>query len=346
MGAADEAPVWTAAQAVDLLRDPAVLDLLLDAPALVLDLRDEGPAPVPLERIPCPVLGLVRSGASTGWAVDLALEEGAADTLLLAEDVEQAAATLVQAARSAPAAAAVLVQVLRSTATLPVAQALVVESAAYSLLLTGPEFAGWLARRTLPRPAEADEPGVVVRRDGPLLELTLDRPSVRNAYDVSMRDGLVQGLTLALLDPSLGRVVLRGNGPSFCSGGDLRDFGRSTDLVRAHGVRTVRHPGALLNLLADRTEAWVHGACVGAGVELPAFAGRVVARRDAWFRLPELAMGTIPGAGGTVSLPRRIGAGRTLLLALSGLDLPAVEALRWGLVDTVVDELPESAVSV
>jgi enoyl-CoA hydratase/carnithine racemase len=52
-------------------------------------------------------------------------------------------------------------------------------------------------------------------------------------------------------------------------------------------------------------------------------------------------MGTIPGAGGTVSLPRRIGRQRTLLLALSGIPLPVVDALRWGLVDEV-----ESAVSV
>jgi len=164
---------------------------------------------------------------------------------------------------------------------------------------------------------------------------------VRNAYDAAMRDELVQALSLALMDPSIERVVLRGNGPSFCSGGDLRDFGTSDDLVRAHAIRVARHPGVLLHQLADRTEVHVHGACVGAGVELPAFGGRVVASPDAWFRLPELAMGLIPGAGGTVSLPRRIGVGRTLLLALSGIDLRAQDALRWGLVDAA-----ESDVSV
>lgn len=342
MGAPDDAPVWTAAQAADRLRDPSVLDDLLDAPALVLDLRDGDGQPVDLTRIPCPVVGLVRAGTTTRWPVDLGLEDGAPDTRLLAADLDEAAAVLVAAAGRAPAAAAVLVQVLRATAGLPVGHALMVESAAYSLLLTGPEFRGWLEQRRVPRPAQQGGAGVLVRRDGPLLELTLDRPSVRNAYDVSVRDALVEGLTLAVLDPTLRRVVLRGNGPAFCSGGDLRDFGRSADLVRAHGVRLVRHPGALLHVLADRTEAQVQGACVGAGVELPAFAGRVVARPDTWFRLPEIAMGTIPGAGGTVSLPRRIGPQRTLLLALSGIDLPATEALRWGL----VDDIRESDVSV
>jgi enoyl-CoA hydratase/carnithine racemase len=292
--------------------------------------------------VPCPVIGL---GASPGVVPDLTLLDGAADTQLLGDSVETAAEVLVHAAAAAPGAAALLAQVLRCTVDLPVEQALLVESAAYSLLLTGPEFAHWLNTRTLPRPATDDGPAVVVRRDGALLELALDRPSVRNAYDARMRDGLVDGLAVALHDRSVGKVLLRGNGPAFCSGGDLRDFGTSADLVRAHGIRTTRSPGALLHALADRTEVWVHGACVGAGVELPAFAGRVVARRDAFFRLPELAMGTIPGAGGTVSLPRRIGAGRTLLLALSGLTLGADDALRWGLVDAVVPAFEESDIT-
>jgi enoyl-CoA hydratase/carnithine racemase len=79
----------------------------------------------------------------------------------------------------------------------------------------------------------------------------------------------------------------------------------------------------------------VHGACVGAGVELPAFAGRVVARPDARFRLPEVAMGLVPGAGGTVSIPRRIGRQATALLALTGDTIDAPTALALGLVDEI-----------
>jgi enoyl-CoA hydratase/carnithine racemase len=79
---------------------------------------------------------------------------------------------------------------------------------------------------------------------------------------------------------------------------------------------------------------------VGAGVELPAFAGTVVAAENATFRLPEVAMGLIPGAGGTVSLPRRIGRWRTLYLALSGLSLNAASALAWGLADRVAPGAP------
>jgi len=72
---------------------------------------------------------------------------------------------------------------------------------------------------------------------------------------------------------------------------------------------------------------------VGAGLELSAFAGHVVARPDTGVRLPEVSMGLIPGAGGTVSIPRRIGRWRTLYLALSGMWLDAATAAEWGLVD-------------
>ena len=83
----------------------------------------------------------------------------------------------------------------------------------------------------------------------------------------------------------------------------------------------------------------VHGACVGAGVELPAFAGHVIARPDATFRLPELRMGLIPGAGGTVSIPRRIGRDRFLEMALTGDPVDATTALDWGLIDELSSDV-------
>jgi enoyl-CoA hydratase/carnithine racemase len=84
-----------------------------------------------------------------------------------------------------------------------------------------------------------------------------------------------------------------------------------------------------------RARAEVQGACVGAGVELAAWAADVVAAEDAFFRLPEVAMGLIPGAGGTVSLPRRIGRQRTAWLAITGSRLDAATARAWGLVDRI-----------
>ena len=79
--------------------------------------------------------------------------------------------------------------------------------------------------------------------------------------------------------------------------------------------------------------AQVHGHCVGAGAELAAFCHRVIADPGTLFRLPEVSMGLVPGQGGTVSIPRRIGAQRSAWLALTGRPIDASTALEWGLVD-------------
>jgi enoyl-CoA hydratase/carnithine racemase len=79
----------------------------------------------------------------------------------------------------------------------------------------------------------------------------------------------------------------------------------------------------------------VHGQVLGSGLEMAAFCGWVQAHPDAVLGLPELSLGLIPGAGGTVSITRRIGRWRTAYLVLSGKRIDAATALRWGLVDEV-----------
>ncbi|XVQ08167.1 enoyl-CoA hydratase/isomerase family protein [Spirillospora sp. CA-255316] len=248
-------------------------------------------------------------------------------------DPEAALRELGEAAARNPQASLVLRDVLRTTPLLPVQAALDVESYAYSTLLGGPEFARWLAARgPRPLPPEVPEP-VLVERTGDGLHITLNRPERRNAYGRLLRDALTDALRLAVLDEGIARVVLDGAGPSFCAGGDLDEFGTTPDLATAHLVRTRGGAGRLVHRLRDRIEVRVHGACVGAGIEIPAFAGTLVAAPDATFRLPEVSMGLIPGAGGTVSIPRRAGRWRTLYLALSGRAIDAATARDWGLTD-------------
>ena len=249
-------------------------------------------------------------------------------------DPHATARKLGRIVESRPAASVALVQVLRMGGGLSIPDRLVLESLAYSTLQGGAAFRSWLAaapRRT-PRPAETP---VRLDRDGPRLTITLDRPWVRNAFDAATRDALCEALQVAVADPSIGRVDLYGDGPAFCSGGDLTEFGTSRDAAQAHLVRVHRSPGALLHRCAPRVTAHLHGACVGAGIELAAFAGRVVAAPDTVIRLPEIGMGLIPGAGGTASIPVRVGRERTAYLALSGVELSVGEALHWGLVDAI-----------
>jgi enoyl-CoA hydratase/carnithine racemase len=153
--------------------------------------------------------------------------------------------------------------------------------------------------------------------------------------DAFMRDELVEVLTSACDDPTLPTVLLRADGPDFSAGGDLAEFGMATDLVQAHAIRSLRSPARLIQVMAARTTAFVQGACVGAGIEIPAAAGRVIATADARFWLPELAMGLIPGAGGTVTIAGRVGRQRLLYWALSGQHIDAFTAQQWGLVDEV-----------
>jgi Enoyl-CoA hydratase/isomerase len=270
-------------------------------------------------------------------------------TLVLAGDIRQtvavpdpdeAAENLNAAATASPQAALILRSVLRITPALPVPDALEVESLAYSTLLGGPEFGRWLAGRGARTPPPRTGDPVLVSRDGGHLRITLNRPERRNAYGRDLRDALADALRVATSDPAITRVVLDGAGPCFCSGGDLGEFGTTPDPVTAHFVRTRAGAAGLLHDLAERTEVRVHGPCVGAGAELAAFARTVVAAETATFRLPETSMGLIPGAGGTVSLPRRIGRWRTFYLALSGLPLNAATALAWGLADRVAAGAP------
>ena len=255
--------------------------------------------------------------------------------IVVADDGELA---LVAAAiEQNPAASAVLVQVLRSTLRLPVAQALAVESLAYSVLQGGEEFHAWLGsqpKRTSKANADT-EPMVLVERQDHHVEMTLNSPANRNALSVPMRDALADAFRLVALDPAIVKVDVRGNGPSFCSGGDLSEFGSSTDHAAAHATRMARMPAQFLAPCADRFTFHLKGACVGAGIEIPAFAGRIVAAPDTVLRLPEVAMGLIPGAGGCVSIPRRIGRQRTAWMAVTGLPVDARRALEWGLVDEI-----------
>ncbi|MFS3129051.1 enoyl-CoA hydratase/isomerase family protein [Nocardioides sp. Bht2] len=243
-------------------------------------------------------------------------------------------APVLAGVRANPDAALALHGLLRTTAVVPVPTGLVAEAAAYSALLAGPEFGRWLAAAPQRRPGTSSEV-LQVERIKNTLRLTLNDPGRRNAFGHTLRDALLDAFRLPILDPSITAVEVLGNGPSFCAGGDLSEFGTAADPMAAYRARLGRSVAAALHQIADRTRIDVHGACVGAGIELAAFARDLIATPDAWFCLPELGMGLVPGAGGTVSVARRIGTARTAWMVLTGARVDATTALDWGLVDDV-----------
>ncbi len=295
-----------------------------------VSLHDKLPPPgeVPEDRLaslPFVVVGVADGVVDEGWLAlcDVVVDE---DDPVVA-DIE---ANLDQH----PITGATLALLLRGQARLSVGDGLVAESAAYSVLQAGPEFAAW--RQANPARSERDPgPRVRVQRDGAVLGITLSRPQRLNALDAQMRDELVEALTLASADPGITRVELRGEGRAFCAGGDLDEFGSRSDPASAHLIRLERSVARALARLPKASVSYVHGATVGSGIELAAFTGTVVAAPDTQIALPEIGLGLVPGAGGTVSLPRRIGRLRTAWLAFSGRTIDAATAHAWGLVDEI-----------
>lgn len=253
--------------------------------------------------------------------------------------VPDAVAEISRRVQRWPQAAAVCDDVLRATdPAAPVWNGIVTESLAYSTLQSGSEFRDWLAQRG-PASAPGQAEPVLVEREGDSLTIWLNRSDRHNAFSTDMRRALLDALMIARVDPSIRDVVLAGRGPSFCSGGDLAEFGSFDDPATAHFARTRHSPAYALDELAARLgqhlKARVHGQVLGSGLEMAAFCGQVEADRHSRLGLPELALGLIPGAGGTVSITRRIGRWRTAYLVLSGRTITAETALAWGLVDAV-----------
>jgi enoyl-CoA hydratase/carnithine racemase len=267
-------------------------------------------------------------------------EDGVADRRVVTVDsAKTAVAELTARVENWPQAATVCDDVLRAID--PVAPALsgvITESLAYSTLQSGGEFAAWLQRRG-PAIAPALPDPVVADREGETLHIRFNRATRHNAFSNDARAALLEALDVARHDPSVREVVLSGNGPSFCSGGDLAEFGSFADPASAHIARVRHSPALVLDeltaRLGSRCRARVHGQVLGSGLEMAAFCGWVEAQPDSVLGLPELALGLIPGAGGTVSVNRRIGRWRTAYLVLSGHTIDAATALGWGLIDAV-----------
>ena len=309
------------------------MSAVLDQPYPLVDLKDWQPgesgaknsgAGKPALQPNCPVIGLGDCVADLPAIVDVMADSDA--TLRV----------LTEAIDSAPVAATILVQLLRHNEQASVRDALFAESLAYSSLQSGATFRAWLDSRKPSAAAREDESSLLLLdRQQDLLTITLNRPHKRNAYSAALRDALCEALTLVSEDTTIKRAIVQGAGVCFSAGGDLDEFGEARDGAYAHLVRMTRSAAALLHRLRDRVEFRLHGACVGAGIELPAFSNRIVAAPDSFFQLPEVAFGLIPGAGGTVSVLHRIGRHRTAFMALSNHRVDAQTALDWGLIDAI-----------
>ncbi|MYD37056.1 MAG: enoyl-CoA hydratase/isomerase family protein [Dehalococcoidia bacterium] len=172
--------------------------------------------------------------------------------------------------------------------------------------------------------------------DSGLARITLNRPEQLNAFNVQMRDDLFDILTKLHANPDLDAVLITGAGErAFCSGADLTEFGTAPSRVIAREARYLRDVWSLLRSLPVPTVAAMHGFSIGSGLEMALCCDFRIAADNTRFRLPEVALGMIPFATGSQSLPRVIGRALALDLLLTSRWFDADEARRMGVIHRV-----------
>jgi enoyl-CoA hydratase/carnithine racemase len=173
-------------------------------------------------------------------------------------------------------------------------------------------------------------------KDHGVARIVLNRPQVRNALNIQMRDDFSEVLSAVADDPEVRSLLITGEGGAFCSGADLTEFGTAPSLVEARAVRWERDLWGQLCSLSKPVITAVHGYCIGSGLEILLFSDIRVAAAGTVFALPEVRLGMIPAAGGTQTLPRTVGSAAALDLLLTGRRFEAEEALQLKLITRVI----------
>ncbi len=197
--------------------------------------------------------------------------------------------------------------------------------------------------------ASSDAP-LLVRRDGTILTLTLNRPDRLNAVSLPLYRRFLEALDDAEGDGDLRAVVVTGAGRAFCVGADLKAHGegRASEEERAEYVAAAQEVNRRLQTLGLPVVAAVNGHAIGAGLELALSADFAVVAAGAKLRLPEVALGTFVGGGLTYTLVERVGALKARELVLLGRFFRGSDAAEMGLVNEAVpaEEVGERAVSL
>ena len=197
----------------------------------------------------------------------------------------------------------------------------------------------------MPERIMTEEPVRYEAKDG-IATLTLDRPDVLNAMNNPMRAQLLEIFTRLRSDDTIKAVVVTGAGErAFCAGADIREFLEPPTPTHFREARKRLDFRAEMERCPQAIIAAIRGFALGGGLELALACDIRIAAEDAQLGLTEINLAIIPGGGGTQRLPRLVGRGKALEMILTGMRVPAAEALRIGLVERVVPvaELMSSA---
>jgi len=176
--------------------------------------------------------------------------------------------------------------------------------------------------------------------------VSLNRPEKHNAMNNALGAEFREAWDWAVRDSEVRCILLRGEGPSFCSGRDLGQLGQRERDDSNFGFVRRAQDGRLAQLdVAKPIVAALRGHAIGGGFEMALGADMRIAARDLWVSLPEVQMGILPDTGGTQLLTTLIGPAKTKYMVMTGDRVGAEQALEWGIVDWLVEpeELDERA---
>jgi len=175
---------------------------------------------------------------------------------------------------------------------------------------------------------------VLLRIDGHVARVALNRPGQRNALSLEVLGALEDALAEAGRHPAVRAVVIEGRGPAFSAGHDLREMRSAPPAVIEELFRRCERVMESIHRLPQPVVARVHGIATAAGCQIVAACDLAVASAEASFATPGIKVGLFCSTP-AVPLVRAIGRKRALEMLLSGAPIDAATALDWGLVNRV-----------
>jgi 2-(1,2-epoxy-1,2-dihydrophenyl)acetyl-CoA isomerase len=171
--------------------------------------------------------------------------------------------------------------------------------------------------------------------------ITLNRPESANAINLELAEDLMHAVMKCDEDPLIRAVLIKGAGPMFCAGGDVKRFAEKGEDLPYYlkQVTTPLHVAmSYLVRMDPPVVAAVHGSAAGAGMSLACACDVTLAAESAMFTMAYTRLGLTPDGGATYTLTRLVGIKRALELTLTNRLLSAEEALNWGIVTRVLPE--------
>ena len=178
---------------------------------------------------------------------------------------------------------------------------------------------------------------LIVKKDGPITTVILNRPEVHNALDREMSQELNDAVKEVNVDRECRVMVLTGAGNTFCAGDDIKEFNDWTAEDVRWQIRLYQETVALIEDLIPVTIAVVDGVCTGGGLELTLASDFVLATPRSRWGMPEINWDITPGWGGTSKLAKHVGRRKAKEWNLLGTLFSAAKAERHNLVNRLVE---------